>query len=638
MKCGAWPLTFNESLTMSDSVTTKMDGKMQLEIRLLPWIAALAGRVGNFRKDLLAADSWPAAARVGVELDRALASLEVPPAVPALVVMLGGTGVGKSELFGALIGKPGASPSSDTVRCHTSQPFLAVHSLDMAHLPAFQGLEPVVVEGGVPRGVVLADTPDVDGMIERHHGVTRQILEQADLVIFVTDPDRRGNLQVLEELRRWAPRKRWLFVLTKADKYPEKMEEIARDFGKRLGEIGFSGKVGSVFVVSSVRSGDAGIARLRQAVLRPGDENRMPLLRQDAFLRQSAYALNAGYLEPFHAEAERLSTMVEQGRDRQEKAYLRALAEPRAADSFARVVRQVAWKELGERSGPFLFPAVWCRARMQPLATGWALTRGLRGGLLGIAGALGASALWAVRGLSPLRQVAQALGDDFRDTLGAIENDARRALEDAGLDRLGVPGNRLAQLGQDGKAEVPSGLGVAVDGFLRQWTLSDIHPELLARVEADVEAAGRESARLATSGLVGCSCVVIGNALVAAMTGWVLWRLGKSWWEENYHSTSFFLQAGLLVTASFLPGMLLLGWRLAGLVSPRRLRYLVNTNPTPVAGGQLDKVRTTLAGWHRAGGDIAKSLEGAQKLLGDDLGQDGHWGASLRSYPAKSSE
>ena len=101
MKCGAWPLTFNESLTMSDSVITKMDGKMPLEIRLLPWIAALAGRVGNFRKDLLAADSWPAAARVGVELDRALASLEVPPAVPALVVMLGGTGVGKSELFGA---------------------------------------------------------------------------------------------------------------------------------------------------------------------------------------------------------------------------------------------------------------------------------------------------------------------------------------------------------------------------------------------------------------------------------------------------------------------------------------------------------------------------------------------------------
>ena len=36
-----------------------------------------------------------------------------------------------------------------------------------------------------------------------------------------------------------------------------------------FGEIGFSGELGSFFVVSSVRVGDAGIARLRQAVLRP---------------------------------------------------------------------------------------------------------------------------------------------------------------------------------------------------------------------------------------------------------------------------------------------------------------------------------------------------------------------------------
>jgi GTP-binding protein EngB required for normal cell division len=623
---------------MTDQIPSHSEGKSPLGASLLPWIAALAGRVGNFRKDLLAADSWAPAAGLGVELDRALSALEVPPSVPALVVMLGGTGVGKSELFNALIDRPGASPSSDTVRCHTSQPFLAVHPLDRAHLPSLQGLEPMLVEGGVPRGVVLADTPDIDGMIERHHGVTRQVLERADLVLFVTDPDRRANLQVLEELRRWAPRKRWLFVLTKADKYADTIDAIARDFAKRVGEIGFAPDRESQFVVASVRPSDAGIERLRQAVLRPGDENRMPLLRQDAFLRQAAHALAAGHLHPFQMEADKLGALADRGRARQEQAYWEALSQPRAADAFARVVKQSAWKEMGERSGAFLFPAVWARARMQPLATGWALTRGLRGGLLGVVGALGASALWALRGLSPLRHIAEALGESFRDTLSAVEHDARRALEDAGLDRIGVAGSVKGQ-GNTGsvaaKAEVPLGLGEAVDGFLKQWTLSDVHPELLGRVEQDVETAGRESARLATSGFGGVVSVFLGNALVAGMVGWVAWRLGKSWWLETDLSTSFFLQAATLVVVSLLPGMLFLAWRLANQVHPRRLRGLLGKHAGPIAGGQLELVRETLAGWFRQGSDIAKSLEEAQRLLSADLGADATWGTSL---PARSAQ
>lgn len=611
----------------------QMEGKRPGGASLLPWIAALAGRVGHFRRELLGADSWAPAARVGVELDRALAALEVPPTVPALVVMLGGTGVGKSELFNALIDTPGASPSSDTVRCHTSQPFLAIHPLDRAHLPGLPGLEPVLVEGGVPRGVVLADTPDIDGMIERHHGVTRQVLERADLVLFVTDPDRRANLQVLEELRRWAPRKRWLFVLTKADRYPGTIDSIALDFGKRLAETGFTVDRGSLFVVASVRPGDAGIERLRQSVLRPGDENRMPLLRQDAFLRQSAHALAAPLLQPFQEESGRLRALAQQGQARQEQAYWQALSQPRAADAFARVVKQAAWKELGERSGPFLFPAVWARARMQPLATGWALSRGLRGGALGVAGALGASALWALRGLSPLRHIAEALGEGFQDTLAAVEHDARRTLEDAGLDRIGIA-EKTAN--SDEKKEMPAGLGAAVEGFLKQWTLSDLRPELLARVEADVDAAGRESARLATSGLGGWGILVAGNLLVAGMVGWVAWRLGKSWWLDTDLHTSFFLKAAALTVLSFLPGLLLLGWRVTAQVNPRRLRGLLGKGAPALAGGQLEKVQVALEGWFRQGGDIGKSLEEAQRLLSADLGPDATWGTSLPAQSAQS--
>ncbi len=607
-----------------------MDKIPSAERGLLPWIAALAGRVTAFRKELLAADTWPPAAVIGVELDRALTALEVPPAVPALVVMLGGTGVGKSELFNALLGIKDASPSSDTVRCHTSQPHLAVHLLDRPHLPALPGLNPVLVEGGVPRGVVLADTPDVDGMVDRHHAVTRQMLERADLVLFVSDPDRRANLQVLQELRLWAPRKRWLFVLTKADKYPGTIHSIAADFNKRLLEIGFADDPESRFMVASVQANDPGLSRLRQAVLSPGDENRMPLLRQDAFLRQASHALVPVRLQPLAEQVGRLKTLQNDLGKKRNDAYLEALGRPQAANAFVHVVRQAAWRELGERSGPFLFPAVWMRSRMQPLATGWALSRGLRGGLLGVAGALGASALWALRGLSPLRHIAQALGQDYLEKLKNCDDTARRTLEDASLDHLARAGRHGdgSQLAEN-RPETVGGLGATVDGFLKQWTLADVPPALLERVEADVESAGRESARLASSGVVGMALLLVGNMLVAGMIGWVAWRLAKSWWLETDLSTVFFLQAATLILISFLPGLLLLAWRVAGQVNPRRLRHLLSQNPTPVAGGQLDRVHQTLCDWHEQGQRLARSLGEAQKQLRADLGTDATWGASL---------
>ena len=91
----------------------------------------------------------------------------------------------------------------------------------------------------------------------------------------------------------------------------------------------------------------------------------------------------------------------------------------------------------------------------------------------------------------------------------------------------------------------------------------------------------------------------------------------------------FFLQAATLILISFLPGLLLLAWRVAGQVNPRRLRHLLSQNPTPVAGGQLDRVHQTLCDWHEQGQRLARSLGEAQKQLRADLGTDATWGASL---------
>ena len=63
---------------------------------------------------------------------RRLAHLEtVPPVLRVLI--FGGTGVGKSALFSALVGQGGASPSSDDVRLYTS-------ALTLAEIKALYGV------------------------------------------------------------------------------------------------------------------------------------------------------------------------------------------------------------------------------------------------------------------------------------------------------------------------------------------------------------------------------------------------------------------------------------------------------------------------------------------------------------------
>jgi len=62
-------------------------------------------------------------------LEEALARTQSPESHrPMMAILLGGTGVGKSTLFNALIQKPDASPVSDSRRCFTSRPYVAVSS------------------------------------------------------------------------------------------------------------------------------------------------------------------------------------------------------------------------------------------------------------------------------------------------------------------------------------------------------------------------------------------------------------------------------------------------------------------------------------------------------------------------------
>ncbi len=52
---------------------------------------------------------------------------------------------------------------------------------------------------------LLIDTPDIDGMVLANRQVTRLTLAIADLVVFVTSPDKLANAVPYEALREWSP-------------------------------------------------------------------------------------------------------------------------------------------------------------------------------------------------------------------------------------------------------------------------------------------------------------------------------------------------------------------------------------------------------------------------------------------------
>ncbi len=172
------------------------------------------------------------------DLAQAAAFVANPPADgPRLVVLLGGTGAGKSTLVNRLIGVTdrgeGAIVGTSFRRTFTSGPVAVTQAdvpkgwLGLPHriveatdLPARGESDVLLVvrHEGTPGGVVLIDTPDVDGDIVEHHARADRAFRWATGVVLVATPEKYQ----LPEIARYAElAARWglgrLFVLNKAD-------------------------------------------------------------------------------------------------------------------------------------------------------------------------------------------------------------------------------------------------------------------------------------------------------------------------------------------------------------------------------------------------------------------------------------
>src|SRR5580704_15103968 len=137
---------------------------------------------------------------------------------PILVALVGSTGAGKSTLVNSVVGKQVSA--TGIRRPTTNSPVLACHPDDVRWfaenvflptlprvrqqglaMPGRDGLLLLAASEGMPKGVALLDTPDIDSVVQAHHDFAHQFLAASDLWLFVTTARRYADAAVWEMLK-----------------------------------------------------------------------------------------------------------------------------------------------------------------------------------------------------------------------------------------------------------------------------------------------------------------------------------------------------------------------------------------------------------------------------------------------------
>ncbi len=175
---------------------------------------ALLDALRNTRRDIAAVEfPFPSAGRTKAEdikrkavdqLDQHLIPRVVEHSSPAVVVVAGSTGSGKSTIVNALLGEN--LTAAGVLRPTTMQPHVFHHPLDADLLSSAARKARVTPSEHIPRGLAVVDSPDIDSLVGENRAVARELLDAADLWVFVTTAARYGDAMPWDILREGADR------------------------------------------------------------------------------------------------------------------------------------------------------------------------------------------------------------------------------------------------------------------------------------------------------------------------------------------------------------------------------------------------------------------------------------------------